>query len=98
MASVPIGERVDAGAFDPETRLAFCSCGDGTVAVVRQDAPDKYTPAETVKTRVGSKTMALDVKTHRLFVPAAEFKAPAGQPNARPAMVPGTFVVLIYGR
>jgi DNA-binding beta-propeller fold protein YncE len=97
VASVPIGERVDAGAFDPETKLAFCSCGDGTVAVIRQDAPDKYTPIETIKTRAGSKTMALDVKTHRLFVPAAEFKAPAGQPNARPVVVPGTFAVLVYG-
>ena len=98
MASVPIGKRVDAGAFDPETKLVFCSCGDGTVAVVRQESPDQYTPAETLKTRVGSKTMALDPKTHRLFVPAAEFKAPAGQPNARPVVSPGTFVVLVYAK
>jgi hypothetical protein len=68
------------------------------VAVFRQESPDKYTPAETLETRVGSRTMALDVKTHRLFVPAAVFKAPAGQPNARPVMAPGTFVVLVYAK
>jgi YVTN family beta-propeller protein len=98
VTSLPIGERVDAGAFDPETKLVFCSCGDGTVAVIHQDTPDKYVLAETIKTRLGSKTMALDPKTHRLFLPAAEYKAPAGQPNARPAMVPGTFAVMIFAK
>jgi DNA-binding beta-propeller fold protein YncE len=98
VTSLPIGERVDAGVFDPETKLVFCSCGDGTVAVIHQDTADKYTLVETLKTRSGSKTMALDPKTHRLFVPAADFKAPAGQPNARPTMVPGTFAVLIYAK
>jgi DNA-binding beta-propeller fold protein YncE len=99
ITSLPIGERVDAGAYDPETKLIFCSCGDGTVAVVRQETPDQYAAVETVKTRVGSKTMALDPKTHRLFIPAAEYKpAAAGAPRARPTMVPGTFAVLVYGR
>jgi DNA-binding beta-propeller fold protein YncE len=98
VTSIPIGERVDAGAFDPETKLVFCSCGDGTVAVVRQETADKYTLVETLKTRSGSKTMALDLKTHKLFLPAADFKAPADQPKARPTMVPGTFSVLIYGK
>jgi YVTN family beta-propeller protein len=96
VATVPIGAGVDAGAFDPETRLAFCSCGDGTLAVVQQESADKYTVAETIKTRVRSKTMALDPKTHRLYVPAAEFKAAEGK--GRPAMVPKTFCVLIYAK
>jgi YVTN family beta-propeller protein len=98
LASVAIGEGVDAGAFDPETKLVFCSCGDGTVAVIKQESADKYTLSETVKTRVRSKTMALDLKTHRLFVPAADFKAPADQPKGRPVMVPKTFCVLIYAK
>ena len=76
--------------------------GDGTVTVIRQDGPDKYRVAETVKTRPGSKTLALDGKTHRLFVPAARFKpAPAPtkeNPRPRPSLVPGSFVVLVYGR
>ncbi|HEY1380573.1 MAG TPA: YncE family protein [Gemmataceae bacterium] len=99
VASLPIGDRVDAGAYDPETKLVFCSCGDGTVAVVRQETPDQYAVAETVKTRPGSKTMALDPKTHRLFLPGAEYKAAAaGAPRARPTPVPGSFVVMIFGR
>jgi DNA-binding beta-propeller fold protein YncE len=92
----PIGARVDASAFDPETGLVFSSNGEGTVTVIHQDAPDKYEVVETVKTQPGSKTMALDTKTHKLFIPAAKFK-PA-RANTRPAMEPGTFSVHIYGK
>jgi hypothetical protein len=95
VATHPIGERVDAAAFDPETGLVYASCGDGTVSVFHQDEPDKYSAVETVKTQVGSKTMGLDLKTHNLFIPAAEFKAQAG---GRPMMVAGTFAVLVYGK
>jgi DNA-binding beta-propeller fold protein YncE len=96
VTDLPIGERVDASAFDPETGIVFSSNGDGTVTVIHQDAPDKYKVVETVKTRPGSRTMALDIKTHRLFIPGAEFKSAAGM--TRPAMVPGSFVVLVFGK
>jgi DNA-binding beta-propeller fold protein YncE len=92
----PIGKRVDASAYDAETGLVFCSNGEGTVTVIHQDGPDKYEVVETVKTQVGSKTMALDATTHKLFIPAAKFKAAA--PNTRPKVEPGTFSVLIYGK
>jgi DNA-binding beta-propeller fold protein YncE len=98
VATLPIGQGVDATAFDPETGMVFSSCGDGTVTVVHEDGPDKYTAVETVKTRPRSKTMGLDLKTHNLFLPGAEFKAPADNPNARPMPVPGSFVVLVYGK
>lgn len=92
----PIGARVDASAFDPDSGLIFCSNGEGTVTVIHQDTPDRYEVVETVKTQPGSKTMALDAKTHRLFIPAAKLKAAAG--NARPTMEPGTFSVQVYGK
>jgi DNA-binding beta-propeller fold protein YncE len=92
----PIGARVDASAYDPETGLVFCSNGDGTVTVIHQDGPDTYSVVETVKTQFGSKTMALDPKTHKLFIPAAKFQQAAG--NARRRMEPGTFCVLVYGQ
>ena len=98
ITTLPIGDGVDACAFDPETALAFISCRDGTVTVVHQDGPDDYKVVETLKTRPQSKTMALDPKTHRLFLPAAEFKASADNPRGRPSIVPGTFVVLVFGK
>ena len=72
IATVPIGDHVDATAFDPESRLIFNSNGEGTVTVIHEDSPDKYSLVETVKTLPKAKTMALDPKTHRLFLSTAE--------------------------
>jgi DNA-binding beta-propeller fold protein YncE len=72
MTTLPIGDHVDATAFDPETRLIFNSNGEGTITVIHQDSPDKYSVVETVKTAPRAKTMALDPKTHRLFLSTAE--------------------------
>jgi DNA-binding beta-propeller fold protein YncE len=97
IATVPIGQGVDACAFDPATRLAFSSCGDGTVTVAREDTPGKLTVVQTLKTMRGSKTMALDPKTHDIYLGAAEFgQTPAGT-KGRPPVIPGSFKVLVFG-
>jgi DNA-binding beta-propeller fold protein YncE len=72
ITTLPIGDHVDATAFDPATKLIFNSNGEGTVTVIHQDTPDKYSIVETVKTAPKAKTMALDPKTHRLFLSTAE--------------------------
>jgi YVTN family beta-propeller protein len=72
ITTLPIGDHVDASAFDPETKLVFNSNGEGTITVIHQDSPDKYSVVETVKTAPRAKTMALDPKTHRLFLSTAE--------------------------
>ena len=72
ITTLPIGDHVDATAFDPETRLIFSSNGEGTITVIHQDSPDKYSLIETVKTLPRAKTMALDPKTHQLFLSTAE--------------------------
>jgi DNA-binding beta-propeller fold protein YncE len=70
--TVPIGDHVDATAYDAATKLVFNSNGEGTVTVARQESPDKYSVVETVKTLPRAKTMALDPKTHQLFLSTAE--------------------------
>jgi DNA-binding beta-propeller fold protein YncE len=72
ITTLPIGDHVDATAFDPETKLIFNSNGEGSITVVHQDTPDKYSLVETVKTLPKAKTMALDPKTHRLFLSTSE--------------------------
>src|SRR5271166_3701787 len=72
ITTLPIGDHVDATAFDPATKLIFNSNGEGTITIIRQDGPDKYSLVETVKTLPKAKTMALDSKTHRLFLSTAE--------------------------
>lgn len=96
LTSVPIGQGVDANAFDPETQLAFASCGDGTTTIAKAEAPDKLTVVQTLTTERGDRTMALDTGTHRIYLATAKFEAPAeGQRRGR--MVPGTFRILVYG-
>jgi YVTN family beta-propeller protein len=102
VATLPIGGGVDAAGFDPETGLAFSSNGEGTLTVIREDSPDKFTVLENVATRRGARTMALDPKTHRVFLVTAEFGPPPAptpeRPRPRPSVVPGSFTLLILGR
>jgi len=102
VAKLPIGEGVDATFFDEDTGLAFASCGEGVLTVVREESPDKFSVAETVKTQRGARTMALDARTHKVFTVTAQFgpaSAPtAAQPHPRPSIVPNTFVVLVLGK
>ena len=72
ITTLPIGDHVDATSFDPETKLIFNSNGEGTITVIHQDSPDKYSVVETVKTVPRAKTMALDAKTHQLFLSTVE--------------------------
>ncbi len=102
IANLPIGEGVDATSFDPDTQLAFSSNGEGTLTVVHEDSPDKFRVVENVKTEEGARTMALDEKTHNVFLVTARRGPPpaptAENPHPRPSVVPGTFVVLVFGR
>ncbi|HYR46173.1 MAG TPA: YncE family protein [Thermoanaerobaculia bacterium] len=99
VATLPIGEGVDATAFDPGASLAFASNGDGTLTVVKEDGPDSFRVLENAATQRGARTMALDEKTHRVFLAAAEYGPPppatAEQPRPRPPMLPGSFTILV---
>lgn len=97
ITTLPIGDRVDAVAYDAESKLIFASNGDGTVSVVRQESADQYTPVGDITTQKSAKTMAFDPKTKRLFLPAAEMEAApaANGQRARMRPKPGTFNVLV---
>jgi len=97
VATPTIGEGVDASAFEPATQLAFASNGDGTLTVVHEDSPDKFTVVENVPTKRSARTMALDLKTHNIFLPAADFDPPAPG-ERRGKMKPGSFVLLVLGK
>jgi DNA-binding beta-propeller fold protein YncE len=102
VASVPIGDGVDASNFDPSTALAFASCGDGTITVAHEDSPDKYTVVQTISTQRGARTMTLDTANHNIYTVTSDFGPPpaptAENPKTRPAQTPNTFTLLIYGR
>jgi YVTN family beta-propeller protein len=72
ITTLPIGDHVDATVFDSDTQLIFNSNGEGTISVIHEDNPDRYSPVETVKTAPRARTMALDPRTHRLFLSTIE--------------------------
>jgi YVTN family beta-propeller protein len=98
----PIGDRVDANVYDPETGLVASATREGTLHIFHLDSPAKLSVVETVKTEFGAKTMGLDPKTHNLYLTTADFNPPPPaterQRNPQPTPIPGTFRLLIYGR
>jgi hypothetical protein len=102
LATPAIGEGVDATTFDAGTGLAFASCGEGVLTVVKEETPGKFSVAENVPTQKGARTLALDSKTHNVFVVTAQFgpkpEPTADNPHPRPAILPDSFVVLVVGK
>jgi DNA-binding beta-propeller fold protein YncE len=100
VAMVPIGAGVDAAAYDAERQLVFASNGgDGTLTVIHQTSADQYTVSATVPTKRGSRTMALDPRTHAVYLASVEYgpapePAPGGRPG-RPPVVPNSFAILV---
>ncbi|MFZ0480155.1 MAG: YncE family protein [Terriglobales bacterium] len=91
LATPAIGEGCDATSFDPELGLAFASAGDGTITVVREESPDKFSVIQTISTQKGARTMTLDAKTHQLFTVTANV---SGTRENR-KIEPDSFVVLV---
>ncbi len=91
LAMPDIGDGCDATAFDPDQKLAFASGGDGTITVIREDSPDKFSVVETVKTQDRARTMAADSKTHQLYTVTAKVL-----PERK--VEPDSFVVLVVGK
>jgi YVTN family beta-propeller protein len=100
VANVPIGAGVDGCAFDDTTQLAFASCEDGTTTIAKEMSQN-LTVVQTLKTERGARTMALNPKTHRIYLPSAQFQLPPspspGASPARPTVVPNTLKLLVYG-
>ena len=99
VATPAIGDDPDAAGFDPGTQLVFSSNGEsGDLTVIRQEAPDKYTVVENVPTRKYARTMAIDYKTHNIFLPIAEFEPVAPKGDEEPPMKPDSFGLLLVAK
>lgn len=102
LASLPIGGGVDAVVFDHATQLAFSSNGEGTLTVVHEDSPDKFSVVENVPTEPGARTLALDSASHKIYLATAKFgpapAATADTPRPKKPMIPDSFVVLVVSK
>jgi YVTN family beta-propeller protein len=97
ITTLPIGGGSDGAAFDPGLKRAYSSNGEGTLTVVQEISPNEFKVLENVPTLPGARTITVDRKTHHIFLSTAEYEAAgtsAGNTNRRPAIKPGTFMVL----
>ena len=99
VTTVPTGDGTDAAGFDPATKLAFASNGEGTLTVVHEDTPNTAHVVQSVTTQRGARTMALDPQTHIVYEVTADFGPPpaptADRPRPRPPMIPDSFTLLV---
>lgn len=97
VATIPTGTHSDGAGYDPATRQVLIPNGEGTLSVIREDAPDKFHLVENVPTQLGARTMDLDPATHRVFTVTADLTP---DPGRRPPyrMGPGSFRLLVYGK
>ena len=99
VATPAIGDDPDAAGYDPGTQLVFSSNGEsGDLTVIHQETPDKYTVVENVPTRKYARTMAIDYKTHNIFLPIAEFEPVAPKGDEEPPMKPNSFGLLLVAK
>ena len=92
---LPFGNGTDGAAFDPATKLVFTSNGEGTVTVVKEVSANEFKVIDNVPTKKGARTICIDVSTHKLYLPTADFEAQAAGEKGRPKMIPGTFQVVV---
>jgi DNA-binding beta-propeller fold protein YncE len=100
ITTLPIGVHVDATAFDPASKLIF-NANRGTVTIIHQDSPDKYSVVQTLEAAPRANTLALDAKTQKIYLSAADYETvPGTAPDAKPKqrMIPNSFAVYVYGK
>ena len=98
VATLPIGEGSDGVMFDEARQLAISANGEGSMTIVHEDSPDKFTVTQTLPTMARARTLTIDQRTHKLYTVSAEFGAApaptAAAPRPRAPMVPGSFTLL----
>jgi len=101
IATAAIGDGPDGAGFDAAHKLAFASCGEGVLSVVDAAAPG-YPTVESLATQRGARTMTYDAGADRIYLVTAELgprpEPTAENPHPRPAIVPGSFTVIVIGR
>jgi YVTN family beta-propeller protein len=99
ITTLPTGGRVDGAGFDPGLKRAYSSCGEGELTVVQEENANSFKVLANVPIQPGARTISVSAKTHRIYLPTAEFgptpKKTADNPRPRPALKPGTFTVLV---
>jgi DNA-binding beta-propeller fold protein YncE len=98
---LPIGDGCDGVVFDPATKTIFAANGEGTLSIIREKSATSYEVLKKLPTKNGARTLALDEKTHLVYLPTGDF-APAEhtpqESKKKRAIIPGSFQVMVVGQ
>ena len=94
VSKVAIGDGCDGTAFDPSNKTIYSSNGEGTLTIIKEVSKDKFEVVKNLATKRGARTLSLDVSSHFIYLPTADFGQPVNS-TSRPPMIPGTFQVLV---
>jgi YVTN family beta-propeller protein len=94
ITTLPIGDRCDGVAFDPELKRAYSSNGEGSITVVQEENSNSFKVLETIVTQPGAKTIAINKTTHHLYLTTAEYESAPTADNRRPPVKPNSFQIL----
>ncbi len=97
LQTLTTGKGADGVVFDPRQKLAFVPSGRAGNLAVIAFVKGKGTIVDTVPTQVGARTIAIDERSGRVYLPTAKF-GPVTTPGRRPPMLPGTFQILVVGK
>ena len=97
---LPIGDGCDGVAFDDVNKQIYSSNGEGTLTVIKEKSAGEYEVLEQAPTQKGARTLAVDEKTHLIYLPTADFAPVSGQEGShkKRSTIPGTFRVLVVGK
>jgi YVTN family beta-propeller protein len=94
--TLPIGAGCDGVGFDASLGLVFASCGEGKLTVIKEESASSFKVIDNVPTKRSARTIAVDEKTHTVYLPAADTQPGGGE--ERPKVIPGTFGVVVVGQ
>jgi len=92
---LPIGDGCDGVGFDATLKYIFTSNGEGTLTVIKEVSKTEFKVLENVASMKGARTIAVDEKTHAVYMPTADFN-PQAPGERRPGMKPGTFKIIVF--
>jgi YVTN family beta-propeller protein len=97
IATPAIGQGPDGVIFDPSNGYVMSANGDGTLTMIKENA-GKWEVLENVATQRGARTIALDMKTHNIYLPVADQGPAASTGQKRATFLPESFKVLVVGK
>ena len=95
IVKLPIGDGCDGVAFDPSTKTVYTANGEGTITAIKESDENNFSVLGNYNTKRGARTITIDLNTHTLFLPTADFDDTKKNANGRPMMIPGSFQVLV---